>query len=56
MYTVIFEQNGEAVATHTMHAADEEDARRRCEALSCDHPQGEGVGIRVELTKLPGAR
>jgi len=62
MYTVIIEQDGEALATITTHAADEEDARVRCRA-QCDaffreYPEyapqpSNGVTIRVERTKLP---
>jgi hypothetical protein len=58
MYTVIFEQDGETIATFTTHAADEEGARARCDAFFREYPEyaphpGNGVRIRVERTKLP---
>lgn len=65
MYTVIFEQDGETIATFTTHAVDEEGARSQCDAFfqafSRDHPddappQGDGVSIRVEPTTWPGQK
>jgi len=56
MYTVIFEQDGETIATVTTHAADEEGARAWCDAFFREYPEyalGDGVRIRVERTKLP---
>ena len=61
MYIVIFEQDGEIIATFTTHAADEAAARGQCDAFfedfSREHPEdtpprGNDVSIRVELTEL----
>jgi len=60
MYTVIFEQDGEMIATFTTHAAGEKGARAKCDAFFRDHPDhafplGARVSIRVEQTKLPSS-
>jgi hypothetical protein len=61
MYTVIFEQDGEPIATITTHAANEEDARVysqvRLDAFFRENPEdppqrGGGFTIRVERTEL----
>jgi hypothetical protein len=39
MYQVIWERDGERIATHALHAADEADARSRAEAFLATQPQ-----------------
>jgi hypothetical protein len=39
MYQVVWERDGERVATHALHAADEADARSRAEASLAKHPE-----------------
>jgi hypothetical protein len=54
LYTVIFEKNGERVATYTVHAADEIGARAACDARFRDNPEYDprrketDLSIRVE--------
>jgi hypothetical protein len=38
MYQVVWERDGEGVATHALHAADEADARSSAEAFPAKHP------------------
>jgi hypothetical protein len=39
MYQVVWERDGERIATHALHAADEADARSRAEASLAKHPE-----------------
>ena len=61
MYTVIFEQDGEIIASFSTPAADETDARRQVDVFfgvfSREHAEdtpkrGDNVSIRIELTEL----
>jgi hypothetical protein len=57
MYQVVWERDGERVATHALHAADEADARSRAEASLAKHPEygfdRTGTTVRVRVITFP---
>jgi hypothetical protein len=57
MYQVVWEQDGERVATVALHAADEADARLRAEAHFAEHPELDfdrtGTTVRVRVITFP---
>jgi hypothetical protein len=57
MYQVIWERDGEHIATRALHAADEADARSRAEASFAKHPDHDfdrtGTTVRVRIITFP---
>jgi hypothetical protein len=57
MYQVVWERDGERIATHALHAADEADARSRAEASLAKHPEHDfdrtGTTVRVRVITFP---
>jgi hypothetical protein len=57
MYQVVWEREGERVATHALHAADEADARSMAEASLAKHPEFDfdrtGTTVRVRVITFP---
>jgi hypothetical protein len=57
MYQVVWERDGERLATHALHAADEADARSRAEASLAKHPEHDfdrtGTTVRVRAIAFP---
>jgi hypothetical protein len=58
MYQVIWERNGERIATYALHAADEADARSKAEiSLTEGHPEQDfdrtGTTVRVRAITFP---
>ena len=60
MYQVIWERDGERLATVALHAADETDARSRAEALLEAQPETDfdrtGTTVRVRIITFPISR
>jgi hypothetical protein len=59
MYQVVWERDGERVATHALHAADEADARSSAEAFLAKHPERDfdraGTTLWVRVITFPSA-
>jgi hypothetical protein len=57
MYQVVWERDGERVATYALHAVDETDARSRAEAFFIEHPEHDfpraGAMVRVRPIIFP---
>jgi hypothetical protein len=56
-YEVIWERDGERLATHALHAADEADALSRAEARRAEQPEDDfdrsGTTVKVRVITFP---
>jgi hypothetical protein len=57
MYQVVWERDGERLATYALHAANEADALSRAEASLAEHPEHDfdrtGTTVRVRVITFP---
>jgi hypothetical protein len=57
MYQVVWERDGERLATYALHAANEADAPSRAEASLAEHPEHDfdrtGTTVRVRVFTFP---